>query len=180
MKKRLVGTIVVLLSIVSCKKDFIQLNPISATNVEAVYKSDKDFQDAIVGVYAVLKDQYQNFWQFGDLRADDSWHALGNDASLIAVDKFSLNSSAGILISSWRNYYDVINRANLILDKIEKVNSTTVTNKEQYVGEAKFLRAFAYFDLVRIFGDVPLVTTPISIDEGYKTGRESEENIYIE
>lgn len=178
MKKILTAIIIVFISMVSCKKDFIQLAPLSSPIVDAVYKTDKDFQDAVVGIYAVLKNQYQNFWQFGDLRADDSWHALGNDPSLMAVDQFTLNSSSGILISTWRNYYSVINRANLVLAKIETADPTIVTNKDQYIAEAKFLRAFAYFDLVRIFGDVPLVMAPISIDEGYKTSRESVENIY--
>ncbi len=103
----------------SCKKDFITSAPISTVSVEAVYKTDKDFQDAVLGVYAVLRNQYQDFWIFGDLRADDSWHALGNDAFLVSVNTFSMNSSANLMINSWRNYYSAINRANLILSIAE-------------------------------------------------------------
>jgi starch-binding outer membrane protein, SusD/RagB family len=49
-----------------------------------------------------------------------------------------------------------------------------------YVGEAKFLRALAYFDLVRIYGDVPMVTTPLTIEEAYKSGREKVSKVYDE
>lgn len=163
---------------ISCKKEFIELEPISTVSVDAVYKTDKDFQDAIVGVYSVLRNQYQDFWIFGDLRADDSWHALGNDAFLVSVNTFSMNSSASLMINSWRNYYSLINRANVILAKIEEADPALVQNKDRHIAEARFLRALAYFDLVRIWGDVPLITSPISIDEGYKSGREKVETIY--
>ncbi|CAN5506932.1 RagB/SusD family nutrient uptake outer membrane protein [soil metagenome] len=163
---------------VSCQKTFIELNPISTVSVEAVYKTDKDFQDAVVGVYSMLRNQYQDFWIFGDLRADDSWHALGNDAFLVSVDKFNMNSDAALMISTWRNYYSAINRANLILSKIETADAALVPNKERHIAEAKFLRAFAYFDLVRIFGDVPLNLAPTTIAEGYTKAREKVDKIY--
>lgn len=162
----------------SCKKSFIELKPISTASVDAVYKTDKDFHDAIVGIYATLRNQYQDFWIFGDLRADDSWHALGNDAFLVSVNTFSMSSSAPLLINSWRNYYNMLNQANMILSKIAEADQAVITKKDQYVAEAKFLRAFAYFDMVRIWGDVPLVTQPISIEEGYKAPREQVAKIY--
>lgn len=179
--KKLLSTIIAVSSLlISCKKDFIESSPISTVSIDAVYKTDKDFQDAVVGVYSVLRNQYQDFWIFGDLRADDSWHALGNDALLISVNTFSLNSGANLMINSWRNYYAVINRANQIISKIADADPAIVTNKDKHIAEAKFLRAFAYFDLVRIWGDVPLNTEPISIEEGYKKGREKVATIYNE
>jgi tetratricopeptide (TPR) repeat protein len=166
--------------VTSCQKSFIELNPISTVSVDAVYKTDKDFQDAVVGVYSMLRNQYQDFWIFGNLRADDSWHALGNDAFLVSVDKFNMNSDANLMTSTWRNYYSAISRANLILSKIEAADPAVVTNKDRHVAEAKFLRALAYFDLVRIFGDVPLNTKPTTIAEGYTKGREKVDKIYDE
>jgi hypothetical protein len=162
----------------SCKKDFITLSPVSTASVEAVYKTDKDFQDAVLGIYSVLRNQYQDFWIFGDLRADDSWHALGNDAFLVSVNTFSMNSGANLMINSWRNYYSIINRANLVLSKIAETDPAIVTNKSRHIAEAKFLRALAYFDLVRIWGDVPMVTSPITIEEGYNRQREKVAKIY--
>ncbi|MEJ7738345.1 MAG: RagB/SusD family nutrient uptake outer membrane protein [Chitinophagaceae bacterium] len=178
MKKILSATIATCILTISCKKEFIELPPISTVSVEAVYKTDKDFQDAVVSVYSTLRNQYQDFWIYGDLRSDDSWHALGNDAFLVSVNTFSMNSSAALLINTWRNYYSVINRANLILSKIERADAAEVTNKNRHIAEAKFLRAIAYFDLVRIFGDVPMITSPISIQDGYKKNREKTDKIY--
>jgi len=162
----------------SCKKSFIDLKPVSTASVDDVYKTDKDFQDAVVGIYATLRNQYQDFWIFGDLRADDSWHALGNDAFLVSVNTFSMSSSAALMINSWRNYYKMINRANMVLTRIAGADPAIVINKDQYIAQAEFLRAIAYFDLVRIWGDVPLITEPIEIADGYKTPREKAEKIY--
>ncbi|HEY6899535.1 MAG TPA: RagB/SusD family nutrient uptake outer membrane protein, partial [Puia sp.] len=177
MKK--IFVFIVLVSVLaSCKKSFITIKPESTASVDDVYKTDKDFHDAVVAMYATLRNQYQDFWIYGDLRADDSWHALGNDAFLVSVNTFSMSSSAALMINSWRNYYAMINRANMILSKIDGVDAATVPGKDQYVAEAKFIRAFAYFDMVRIWGDVPLITKPITIAEGYKAKREKVSNIY--
>lgn len=178
MKKSLIMSFALSFFVISCKKDFIELTPISTASVEAVYKTDKDFQDAVLGVYTVLRNQYQDFWIFGDLRADDSWHALGNDAFLVSVNTFSMNSSSSLMINSWRNYYSMVNRANLILARVADADPAVVKNKDRHIAEARFLRAMAYFDLVRIWGDVPMTTSPIGIDEGYKLAREKVAKIY--
>lgn len=178
MKKILILFVASSFWMISCKKDFIDLTPISTASVNAVYKTDKDFQDAVVGIYSIMRNQYQDFWIFGDLRADDSWHALGNDAFLVSVNTFSMSSSANLMINSWRNYYKMISRSNLVLDKIAATDAAVVKNKDRHTAEARFLRAFAYFDLVRIWGDVPMPTTTISIDDGYKLSREKVQKIY--
>lgn len=176
--KRICIYIILSVLFISCKKDFIERMPVSTATVDAVYKTNKDFQDAVNGVYTVMKNQYQNFWIFGDLRADDSWHALGNDAFLVSVNTFSMSSGADLMLSSWRNYYNMVNRTNMVISQLENADPAVVTNKDRYMGEAKFLRAFAYFDMVRIWGNLPLVTKPLTIAEAYQTPRQSVEKIY--
>ncbi len=70
MKKIISIPLIVSILIVSCKKDFIEKAPVSTISVDALYKTDKDFQDAVIGIYYGFRDPYQNFWQFGDLRGD--------------------------------------------------------------------------------------------------------------
>jgi hypothetical protein len=165
---------------VSCSKDFIDLKPVSAVSVDVLYKTDKDFNDALTASYNVLQSQYQRFYIIGDLRADDSWQEIFKNNSQSYSDAFVTNSSDGLMNTSWQNYYRIIFRANTILSKIKDADVSIVKNKDSYIGEAKFLRAFAYFDLVRIFGDVPMVTTPVNIEESYKIGRKSIDTIYKE
>lgn len=163
----------------SCKKDFIELNPISSVSTNILFKTDKDFKAAIVGCYAVFQPEYGNMWLYGDLPGEDCRYGT-NDMISSEIDKFIVSNSAGHLLSSWQNYYNIISRANTVLSKIENADALVVINKDQYVGEAKFLRALAYFNLVRIFGDVPKLTTPITVEEAYITGRETVAIIYNE
>jgi tetratricopeptide (TPR) repeat protein len=174
---KITGSILLLL-MASCKKEFIELRPVSTVTVDVLYKTDKDFQDAVIGCYTPLQAQYQNFWVFGDLRGDDSRHEVLQNLSRVAVDVFTLNNDDPLLRDTWRNYYQVISRANEILTRIETADATIVKNKDRHIAETKFLRALAYFDLVRIFGDVPLITTRISVEEAYKTTREKVDKIY--
>ena len=133
-----------------------------------------------MGCYAVYQNEYNNFWYYGDLRGDDTKSGLVSNLTASDVDKFILNNDAGILRTTWSNYYSVITRANNVLTKIDKADAAVVKNKDQYIGEAKFLRALAYFNLVRIFGDVPMITTNVSIDEAYKVGRDKADKVYDE
>src|SRR4028119_343893 len=152
---------ILLVFMASCKKEFIELRPVSTVTVDVLYKSDKDFQDAIIGCYTPLQAQYQVFWVFGDLRGDDSRHEVLANLSRVAVDVFTLNNDDPLLRDTWRNYYQVISRANEILAKIETADVALVKNKDRHIAETRFLRAIAYFDLVRIFGDVPMITKQI-------------------
>lgn len=178
MKKINFLIISALLLMMSCKKDFIEIAPVSTVSVDILFKTDKDYQDAIVGAYSVLRLQGPNIWVFGDLPGDDTEQQFFTSVSLVGVDNFSININDNVLISTWRNYYSMISRCNIILSKIEGADSAVIKNKDKYIGEAKFLRALAYFDLVRIFGDVPSVTTPLTTQEAYKVGREKADKIY--
>jgi starch-binding outer membrane protein, SusD/RagB family len=178
--KKIIGilTLTSLLMVSSCKKSFIEILPVSTVTIDLLYKTDKDFQDAVIGTYVALRTEYANYWNYSDIRGDDAWIQISNQPSTMGVDLFSINSSDALLRNTWSNYYILISRANLILSQIAKADAAVVVNKDLYIGETKFLRALAYFNLVRIFGDVQLITTPISIDETLKTPRTAVATVY--
>lgn len=178
MKNIFYGILFMQVLLISCKKNFIEIKPESTVTVDALYKTDKDFQDAVIGVYNQFQIQYRDFWIFGDLRSDDSQQEIFSNISLLTVDNFTLSSDATLIKDTWTNYYKIINRANNILSQIENVDSSVVVNKKRDIGEARFLRALAYFDLVRIFGDVPKVTEAITLDQAYKMPRVPVKEIY--
>jgi starch-binding outer membrane protein, SusD/RagB family len=180
MKKLFSLALTASILLVSCKKDYIELQPVSTVSVDVLYKTDKDFQDAVIGGYSTLQNQYQNFWIFGDIRGDDAEQQIVKNDAWSTSDAFLLFSDANLLRDTWRNYYIIINRMNTVLAKIEEADAAVITNKNRHVAEAKFLRAAAYFDLVRIFGDVPLLTKPITTEEAYQTTREKVDKIYEE
>ena len=180
MKKIISITFIMSILMMSCKKDFIEKAPVSTISVDALYITDKDFQDAVIGIYFGFRDPYQSFWQFGDLRGDDVQHDPASGLEQIRADNFVTDNSDNLLASSWRSYYIIINRANVLLSKIETADAAIVKNKARHKAEAQFLRALAYFNLVRIFGDVPLLTTPITSEEAYKIGRDKVDKVYNE
>jgi tetratricopeptide (TPR) repeat protein len=178
MKKLFFTVIIASVLLVQCKKDFLDIIPESSVTTDILYKTDKDFQDAVTGCYTALRSAYSDMYKYGDVRSDDAWHALGNDVTMNAINNFSERSSESVFASTWSNYYLVIFRANVLLSKIDKLDVSVIPNKARHVAEAKFLRALAYFDLVNIFGDLPKVTTDISIQDAYKSGRASAASIY--
>lgn len=177
--KKIFSIIAILTLLTSCNKEFIEILPVDTVTVDVLYKTDKDYQDAVIGIYGIYQDQYANMYYFGDIRGDDVWDELVKGTAG-AVDNFTLSNDDPLLINTWRNYYKAITRANTILERIATADAAAITNKNRHTGEAEFLRALAYFDLVRIFGDVPLVTKSLSIDESYKTPREKVDKIYDE
>ena len=161
----------------SCS-DFIDLMPKSTVTIDFLYKTDNDFHDAIVGAYAVLQSQYQNMYIYGDIRADDSEQQIIKSDAFSESDLFIISSTNGTISSTWQNYYLLIFRVNTVLEQIEDADQAIVTNKAHYIAECKFLRALAYFDLVRIFGDVPLITKTLTASEALKTLREKVDLVY--
>src|SRR5919112_1418979 len=168
------------LAVTSCGKDFIERSPVSSVTIDKLYTTDKDFQDAVIGTYAGLRSTYTNMWQFGDIRGDDAFIFVSNQPTTVNIDNFSINSTDGMLNTTWADNYIVINRANNILTKIESADPAVIKNKDRYIGEAKFLRGLAYFNLVRIFGDVQMITNLPTVEETLKTPRTPAATIYDE
>src|SRR5690606_754447 len=83
-----------------------------------------------------------------------------------------------ILRNFWQATYNGIFRANSVLINLENPEDYTDNEKSQYEGEARFMRALFYFDLVRVFGGVPLVTTVLSVEETKNVSRASADEIY--
>jgi hypothetical protein len=165
-----------LIVFVSCQKSFIDLQPTDTVSVSALYTTDSDFNDAVNGCYTSFQAVYNTWWKYGDLRADDFYDELIKGDSYF--DIFTLDVNDGDVSTTYRNLYIVISRVNEILFRIKDKDAAVVINKDRYIGEAKFIRALAYSNLVRVFGDVPMVTVPVTASEAYKIAREPLANIY--
>jgi hypothetical protein len=165
----------------SCNEDFIEILPVSTVTIDVLYKTDKDFADALVGIYTLYDGIYDgNYEYISELCGDDMEHQWATESIAVRLDYFTYSNDEELITSFWRNHYMVINRANLLLSKIETADATVVTKKDRYIGEAKFLRALAYFNLVRTFGDVPMILKPVTFEEAYKAPRESVDKIYTD
>lgn len=172
----------------SCKKDFLELEPKGTTLESNFYKNQQEVFEGLVAIYDVLQwGGTSNLWTMnvGLLNtASDDCYAGGSDASdqpnWVAWDNFTLNPTLGPQRGLWNKYYAGIYRANLLLEKIEKTPSLDATFKARTIAEAKFLRAYYYFDLVRFFGNIPLITKTLAADEIYKQTQTTPDAIYAQ
>jgi hypothetical protein len=172
-------------SLGSCKK-FLDSKPVSATSVTEFYKTTADFEQALVGAYAGMAQVYQGNGYFSlltDLHSDNTSELVlggdGNEAKM-DIDRFTLTADNEHVTAFWQNSYTLIARANAILKSID-ASPLDQSAKDEYTGQAKALRALSYFNLVRLYGDVPLVTEPVTdIDASYKVGRSSVDDVYAQ
>jgi hypothetical protein len=101
-------------------------------------------------------------WVFGDVASDDA--ASGNPAAsqdAATIDNFSFSTTNSHLSNEWGNFYEGITNCNLVLANVPSINMDTAL-RSRLLGEARFLRAWYYFMLVNIYGDVPIVLTPLT------------------
>lgn len=164
----------------SCKKN-IDLYPQSNLNTGTYYSNYEEVKAGLTGCYNGLQSPLFNEWQFTELRSDNSkMGAPGSTASanrdLSDLDMFIPATSQQQIYNYWLASYNNIRNANTVLQKLGVVynptsasltfNDITIpiteTDRKQLAGEAMFIRAYHYFNLVRLFGGVFLVHEPIS------------------
>ena len=137
---------------------------------------------AEMAVNAVYNSLYGNtLWIFGDVASDDAVKGgnAGDQAEIDNIDKFNPTPDNGCLSTFWQNSYETISRANNVVTYVPNVNMDAAT-KERYIAEAKFFRAWAYFNLVNIFGQVPLKLKPQNTSDAIHVGLSSVEKIYTQ
>lgn len=171
-----------------CKKDFLELEPKGIKLESNFYKTQAEIYEGLVAAYDPLTwGGTNNVWSM-DLgllnTASDDCYAGGSDASdqpnWVAYDAFTLTPTLGPQSGLWSKYYAGIYRCNLILEKINDVPSIDPIFKNRAIAELKFLRAYYYFDLVRFFGNIPLITKTLSADEIYRQTQSNSAAVYAQ
>ena len=169
-----------------CQKNFLDLKPLSQPNADNFYRTANDFGNAVNGAYDNLQNSNQYGGDFNTLLEARSDNVVDIDPSSNAglrynIDRFIEPTTNSILRDTWGSLYAGVNRTNLILDKIDAVDFDA-TLKARYKGEAQFIRGLLYFNLVRLWGNVPLVLTggTTSDARGYKRNEVNEVYAAIE
>jgi hypothetical protein len=130
---------------------------------ETFYQNDKQAIQALNGVYnAISFSGFSNaVWVFGDIASDDAEKGgnPGDQSEITYIDEFNPDANNGIISNYWSHSYDAIARANNVIANVPAI-SMDETSKNRIIGEAEFIRAYSYFNLVNIFGKVPLKLLP--------------------
>ena len=179
LKYNLIAIALLGFSFSSCS-DFLEQNPQTDLSENDFYKTADDILSAVNGVYSSLQegDIYGNWYVFGEIPSDNTRNQLsGSVTTQNEFDQFYIDTQNSMIANFWKAAYKVINRTNTVLGRIDGIEiNTELANR--YKLECKFIRALMYFNLVRVYGDVPLVLKEISISESYDILREPKENVY--
>lgn len=155
--KIIIITFLMMGALSSCKK-FLDLRPEAQISSANFYLNSNDFQTALTGVYGTFRGLFSssNMLYIGELTTDNTeiqWSSPS--VSEMQLDQNAVNPTNGYVDAVWNTCLTTISRCNTILNRIDKVDFD-VTTKNRIKGETKFLRAFSYFYMVRIFGNVPI------------------------
>ena len=149
---------------ISCKKFLTK-------EIQGVYPADQFYQTSNQAVAAInaayqpltFTNATQNpLWVFGDVASDDAVKGglAGDEPDIGLIDQFNITPINSNLLHEWGTLYDGISRCNLVLAYVPSINMDA-SLQSRIIGEAKFLRSWYYFTLINIFGDVPVVLTPL-------------------
>jgi len=155
----------------SCQK-FLDRKPLSYlednNKTDTVpLKTAGDAENAISAVYSSMKNGQAELYMLdyyvnGDAQSDNAYAGADNPANF-QIDEYRIDATNSNVSRDWAYYYGLISRTNNVIQNVPKVTDAalTATRKNEIIGEASFVRAFAYFDMVRLWGDVPLVTEEV-------------------
>ncbi|SDE06635.1 RagB/SusD family nutrient uptake outer membrane protein [Pedobacter soli] len=148
------------LVIPACKKDFLNVDPQAKQPAVTFWKTQDDATKAVNSIYANLRTWGNTAFPalaVESIPGDDAEKgSSANDASYLNnFDNYTASSTEGQFGGFWEAQYQNINLCNQVLDNIPAI-SMDASLKARYIAEAKFVRAYSYFRLVRAFGDVPL------------------------
>ena len=157
---------------IGCSESFLDVESITEPTTDNFYRTIDDAERALIGCYDGWQRTSANgnlaFYVASEVMSDQTFGATGNSdgRGYQAIDRFDISQSpsdANLFNGTWTDYYAAIFRCNSLLVKMEQIewNDDNET-RGRIEGETRVLRAMLYFDLVRLFGYVPLVTEPSS------------------
>lgn len=163
--------------LVSCD-NFLTTVPESSYSVDGAYQSQSDFEYAVAAVYAAQQGLYSSnacWFRLIISRSDDTRNGA---TYTYGVDQFTDGDDVSTLADGWRTLWQMINRSNVILDKIDAVEFADATLKNYIKGEAYALRAWAYYTLAWQFGGMPLIDKELSVAETKIVARSTQEQTF--
>lgn len=177
MKNKLFISAIMALSLSGC----LDLQPISEIGEDSFYSNDDEMKSALTACYNGLQTPIQYEWLLTDVRTDiarphDVSSSNSTVKSIMSLDELEAYASIPEIETYWNGVYNNIYRCNMVLTNLSKIQNEE--KRKNAEGEALFIRAYHYFNLVRLFGPVFIVTEPISAQEAMSYERSSVDKVY--
>lgn len=168
----------------ACSEDFLNVPSDGRQTESNYYKTESEAFSALVAVYDALRKNtgsFDNILTMMNAGSDDNWAGGGGETDGVSIHSFANYSISQFTIhrSYWSDHYQGIFRANILLTKLPDVDMSD-SKKALFAAEAKALRAIYYFNLVRMFGNVPLILEPIDTSVMYEITQTTPDEVYTQ
>lgn len=189
MKKKILLIWLVTFVFISCQDEFLTIVPETALSSVTFFTKEADFQQAVNAAYVPLRSIVNDrAYLLGEMHSDNTYYArnilFGATEQQEDIADFAIPTANGVtsnvhVLVQYRLDYQIIARTNQVLSTIDKVEFNA-DSKKNLKGQAHFLRAYAYFELVRYFGKVPLHLTPVPDRQSAALPLSSEADIFTQ
>lgn len=166
------GTMVLGLGLASCSDSFLDTSSKTDSNTGTFYKTEGDAYRALIGCYDGWRQTSSNpgisFFVASEVMSADCFGATGvaDGRGYQAIDRFDISQSPSDLNmyeTDWKNYYAGVYRCNELISREDQIAwKENESKRGEYLGQAHAIRALLYFDMVRLWGSIPLLTVPTS------------------
>ncbi|MCR9066218.1 MAG: RagB/SusD family nutrient uptake outer membrane protein [Cytophagales bacterium] len=175
-------TLLLVFFLSSCEKDFLDKNPLDSVASQGFWKTKADVETGLAGVYSRLQDNFLGYERiYFEGLTDNAYSVINfNQRNIFEMTLGNVSPTTGGAISNmYSSPYKAITSCNVFLENVDKAkDNVSATQLDIYKAEVRFIRALSYFDLVRLFGEVPLYKKYFTtIDEG-RIAKSSKEEIY--
>jgi len=172
MKNKIIISCFLALGLSACKDSFLEITPETALSTVTFFKTQSDFEQGVNAAYVPLRTLYNDrYYLLNEMHSDNTYYARNilfgateqqEDLADHADPNGNGLSTNTHVLNAYRQNYLIIARANQVLSLIDKANISDAAVKANIKGQAQFLRAFAYFHIVRYFDKGPLQLTPVT------------------
>lgn len=181
MNKILYGLAFAMIITFSACDDMLDIDPISEIAADSYYQNAEQINTALMGVYNGLHKPLEHEWMLTEVRSDNAYQQTTGSSNefnlnLNDLDMFRPTASIPVIYDYWYASYQNISSANGVIGNVNVVQDEAL--RAQYEGEARFIRAYHYFNLVRLYGPVFITTEVISPLEARKKNRSSVASVY--
>jgi starch-binding outer membrane protein, SusD/RagB family len=167
--------------VASACSDYLDVTPKDKNSTENFYKTEAQMDQALTGVYGGLKQVSLYALQMSEQRSDNMWitnDTKQNDNVDIALFNADALVKDNTIQNCWADYFSIVAAANKLLDELDSGVLSDKKVETEDRAEARFLRALAYFDLVRYFGRVPAPTHSLTTTDAFSLGQSEAKEVY--
>ncbi len=169
------------ITILTSCSDILNVAPNDKIKTDNLYKTATQAEQSIVGIYSNLRAlSNDEYLLISEVRSDNSWVNPKTDGlrEYSEIGTFRAGSDITTFNAVWSDWYKVILDANVAIEKIPNIEFNSEAFKNQLLGESYFLRGWAYFELARLFGNIPIIDQAYTVEKVRTIGQSTAEDVY--